>query len=216
MNGLTPLTPLTLYVDSNFISPYAMSAFVVLEEKGLPYEMRSLNLASGEQRAPGFAQGSLSGRVPTLVHGDFWLSESSAIDEYLEEVFPPPTYAAAYPADPRSRARARQIQAWLRSDFLPLRQARSTDVVFGKPSAEPLPDAARAAAEKLFAAVEGLLAPGAAHLFGAWSIADTDLALMLNRLVLNGDEVPERLATYARGQWQRPSVQRWVGLVRTL
>ena len=99
---------------------------------------------------------------------------------------------------------------------MPLRQARSTDVVFGKPSAEPLPDPARAAAEKLFAAVEGLLAPGAAHLFGAWSIADTDLALMLNRLVLNGDAVPERLATYARGQWQRPSVQRWVGLVRTL
>ena len=37
------------------------------EEKGLPYEMRPLNLASGEQRAPGFAQGSLSGRVPCII-----------------------------------------------------------------------------------------------------------------------------------------------------
>ncbi|MDH4191976.1 MAG: glutathione S-transferase, partial [Betaproteobacteria bacterium] len=36
------------------------------------------------------------------------------------------------------------------------------------------------------------------------------LALMLNRLVLNGDSVPERLAAYARRQWERPSVRRWV------
>ena len=35
---------------------------------------------------------------------------------------------------------------------------------------------------------------------------------MLNRLVLNGDEVPERLADYAAFQWQRASVQRFVAL----
>jgi glutathione S-transferase len=33
---------------------------------------------------------------------------------------------------------------------------------------------------------------------------------MLNRLVLNGDAVPEHLAVYAARQWQRPSVQLWV------
>ena len=38
--------------------------------------------------------------------------------------------------------------------------------------------------------------------------ADTDLALMLNRLVINGDAVPESLARYAHRQWQRPSVCR--------
>jgi glutathione S-transferase len=37
---------------------------------------------------------------------------------------------------------------------------------------------------------------------------------MLNRLVLNGDPVPERLALYARQQWQRPSVQLWLELKR--
>ena len=47
-------------------------------------------------------------------------------------------------------------------------------------------------------------------MFGEWSIADADLALMLNRLVLNGDAVPERIADYARDQWQRPSIQQWV------
>ena len=40
----------------------------------------------------------------------------------------------------------------------------------------------------------------ALHEKGLPCIADVDLALMLNRLVLNGDEVPTRLATYAQRQ----------------
>ena len=43
-------------------------------------------------------------------------------------------------------------------------------------------------------------------------LADTDLALMINRLVLHGDEVPERLVDYATFQWQRASVQRFIAL----
>lgn len=39
---------------------------------------------------------------------------------------------------------------------------------------------------------EHLLALGQPNLFGEWCIADTDLALMINRPVLHGDEVPER------------------------
>jgi glutathione S-transferase len=70
-------------------------------------------------------------------------------------------------------------------------------------------------AEKLFATAGVLLAHGGQNLFGEWSIADTDLALMLNRLVLNGDEVPAALADYATFQWQRASVQRYVALSQT-
>ena len=97
---------------------------------------------------------------------------------------------------------------------MPIRQERSTDVVFYKPMDAPLSAEATASAEKLFAAVEALLQTNALNLFGAWCIADTDLALMLNRLVLNGDPVPERIADYARHQWQRPSVQLWVNRAR--
>lgn len=35
---------------------------------------------------------------------------------------------------------------------------------------------------------------------------------MLNRLVLNGDEVPAALREYATRQWNRESVPAWVGL----
>jgi glutathione S-transferase len=41
-------------------------------------------------------------------------------------------------------------------------------------------------------------------LFGSWCIADVNLALMLNRMVLHGDPVPKRLADYAAHQFDRP------------
>lgn len=184
-----------------------MSAFVTLREKGLAFDLKTLNLAAQENNKASFAAASLTRRVPTLVHNDFSLSESSAISEYLDELFPEPP---VYPREPRARARARQIQAWLRSDLMPIRKERSTEVVFYKPTDAPLSAEASASAEKLFAAASALLPTNAPNLFGEWCIADTDLALMLNRLVLNGDPVPERLAVYARHQWQRPSVQLWV------
>ena len=80
----------TLYVDRAFVSPYALSAFVALEEKGVPFEMRPLDLAAGEHRQGDFRERSPTGRIPALSHGDFHLSESSAIDEYLEDLLAPP------------------------------------------------------------------------------------------------------------------------------
>ncbi|WP_010171834.1 glutathione transferase [Pseudomonas sp. PAMC 25886] len=202
---------LRLYVDAHFTSPYAMSAFVTLREKGLEFELVTLNLDTGENHSEAFAQLSLTGRVPTLVQGEFALSESSAITEYLEEVFP---QVPVYPAEPRQRARARQVQAWLRSDLMPIRQERSTLVVFYGLKGEPLSAAAQSAAQKLISAAQALLADGRDYLFGEWSIADVDLAVMLNRLILNGDSVPANLVAYARRQWQRPSVQEWVKQAR--
>jgi glutathione S-transferase len=150
---------------------------------------------------------SLTQRVPTLVHDDFALSESSAIAEYLHETLPG---NPLYPSEPRARARARQVQAWLRSDLMAIRQERSTEVLFYGRVGKPLSAAAQAATEGLFAAASALLPPGSENLFGSWCIADVDLALMLNRLVMNGDAVPEHLASYAQRQWERPAVQVWV------
>jgi glutathione S-transferase len=139
-----------------------------------------------------------------------YFSESSAIAEYLEEVFPPPKYPALYPLDPVARARARQVQAWLRSDLTPIREERPTTVVFLTPTSTKLSDKARSAAQKLFGLANSLLKDEESTLTGTWCLADTDLALMLNRLVLNGDDVPKNLERYAKRQWERPSVQRWV------
>lgn len=202
----------TLYVDDHYFSPYALSAFVALTEKGVAFTLETVALGAGEQQQPAYSALSLTQRVPTLVEGDFRLSESSAIDEYLEECFPAPDYVALYPASRRQRAKAREVQAWLRSDLGAIRTERPTEVVFGGLRMAPLTSAGRQGAEKLIAAAGKLLPEGQHTLFETWSIADTDLALMLNRLIMNGDAVPARLAAYAHAQWQRPSVQRWLML----
>ena len=201
-----------LYVDSNYVSPYAMSVFVALHEKNLPFEMIPLDLPGGAASTPAFTKTSITQRIPTLVEGDFSLSESSAITEYLDEAY---SGQALYPAETKARARARQVQAWLRSDFMPIRSERATIVLFYGPSATPLSEEAHRAAEVLFAGATELLSHGGPYLCGKeWGIADVDLAIMLNRLVLNGDDVPENLTAYAARQWQRPTVQLWMELKR--
>ncbi|MGY2193109.1 glutathione transferase [Pseudomonas pergaminensis] len=200
-----------LYVDHLYTSPYAMSVFVALREKGLAFDTITLDLDAAQQHAADFAQLSLTQRVPTLVEGDFALSESSAITEYLEQAYPE---TPLYPTDPKQRARARQVQAWLRSDLLAIRQERSTMVVFYGQKMPPLSPVAEAAAAKLIRAAQALLAGNPPYLFGEWSIADVDLAVMLNRLILNGDSVPAELVEYTRRQWQRPSAQAWVNQQR--
>ncbi|MFL5271736.1 MAG: glutathione transferase [Anaeromyxobacteraceae bacterium] len=201
---------LVLYAESRFESPYVFSCWVVLREKGIPFDVETMSLQAGEHRKGDYAARSVTGRVPALRHGDFWLSESSAIDEYLEEVFPPPAHARLYPADPRDRARARQIQAWVRSDLMPIREERPTSSVFSGSPVKPLSSDARSAAERLLAGADALVPSGDGFLFGAFGIADADLAMMLMRLVANGDPVPAKVAAYARRVWERPSVKSWV------
>jgi glutathione S-transferase len=200
---------LCLFVDARFISPYALSAFVALHEKGLLFEIRTVDLLVNEQQGSGYAASSLTRRVPTLIHKGFALSESSAIAEYVNEGFDGP---ALYPADSRARSRARQVQAWLRSDLEAIRHERTSEVMFHGLPVAPLSARARAEAERLFFAAQSLLS-SEEHLFGAWCMADVDLACMLNRLVLCGDAVPDRLAAYATRQWQRPSVRLWLDRV---
>lgn len=197
-----------LYIDAQYASPYAMSVYVALREKSIDFELKTLDLAANENRNETFGQLSLTQRIPTLVDGDFSLSESSAITEYLDEKY---SGVALYPQAAQQRARVRQVQAWLRSDMLDLRKERSTEVVFYRAQAKPMSLAAQTAANKLISGALSLLSHGHDHIAQSWSIADVDLSLMLNRLIFNGDEIPERLRQYAALQWQRESIQEWVG-----
>jgi glutathione S-transferase len=72
-----------LCVDSLFASPYAMSAFVSLREKELPFDVETVDLSANKNHESAFATTSITRRVPTSVHDGFALSESSAISEYI-------------------------------------------------------------------------------------------------------------------------------------
>ncbi len=200
-----------LYVDSNFASPYALVAHVSLVEKGLTFDMKSLEIFANAQKESAFAATSITRRIPTLIHDHFALSESSAICEYIDESF---AGTQLYPTGLRDRARARQVQAWVRSDLMPIREERPTFIVFCGARRPALSPQAIEATHKLFAAALQLLEGRTENLFDEWSIADVDLAMMLQRLVAHGDTVPQRLVDYANHQWLRPSVQQWINLRR--
>jgi glutathione S-transferase len=201
---------LTLHSDSFFISPYAFSAFVALEEKGVPYTLVTVSLPEGQHHRADYKDRALIGRVPALEHEGFWLSESGAIVEYLEDRFTPPEYRSALPEGIQDRARARMVMHWIRSDMMPIREERSTYTMFYERATQPLSPAGEAAAVRLIEIAERLIPAGATSLFGAWSIADSDLAFMLQRLIMNGYAVPARVRAFVDAQWQRPSVQKWV------
>jgi glutathione S-transferase len=196
-----------LYVDSNVASPYALAAYVSLVEKDLAFDVKSIEIFANAQKEAAFASTSITRRVPTLIHDHFALSESSAICEYIDESF---DGTPLYPVGLRDRARARQVQAWVRSDLMPIRDERPTFVVFCGARRPALSTQAIEASHKLFAAALQLLEGRAEFLFGNWSIADVDLAMMLQRMVAHGDPVPQQLVDYANHQWRRPSVQQWI------
>jgi glutathione S-transferase len=206
---MTPVEKLVLYVDSFWISPYAFSCFVTLEEKGLKYEARTVSLPDKEHHRPEYQLTSQTGRIPSLEHGDFAVSESSAIVEYLEDAFP--DTPRAFPQSPRDRARARQIMAWVRSDLMPIREERSTHTMFYERATKPLSPAAQDAAKRLLFFAQAVIPERKTSLFGVpWTAADTDLAFMLQRLGLSGYDLPGKVRGFVEAQWSRASVKRWV------
>jgi glutathione S-transferase len=214
----TTAPDLVLYGNDTWSSPYVLSCFVALTEKELPFEVRTIPLHQGAQRSASYVETSFTARVPSLVDGSFSLSESSAIVEYLEDRWPPPGHPALLPRDLQRRARARQIMAWLRSDLMPIREERSAEYVFyphdGLPALQPLSRHAQRAVRKLVSVAERIVPAGGGALFGDWCIADTDLAMMLQRLVRTNEPLPSRLRVFAEREWQRPSVQAYATRAR--
>jgi glutathione S-transferase len=199
---------LTLHAETLWCSPYVFSSWVALHELGLPFDVVEVSLLDLQNREPAYRDRSLTAKVPSLVHGGFWIAESSAIAEYLEDVFP--ERPRLFPRDPKARARARQLMAWMRSDLGALRDERPTVTMFFERAITPLSPRGEEAAAMLLRVAGQVLAPGATSLFGPWCLADSELAFMLHRLLLNEHDVPAGIRAFAETQWARPSVQSFV------
>jgi len=79
-----------------------------LYEKGIQFESRLLNLQKFEQHRPEYLALNPSGVVPTLVHDDRVIIESSIIIEYLDDAFPTP------PLRPSDAYWKSQVKLWLK------------------------------------------------------------------------------------------------------
>jgi len=208
---------ITLFHDDLWLSPFVASVFVTLQEKGLPFRTQPILLADGAQREVQFAQPSITARVPAVKVDDFWLTESLAIVEYLEDVFGAPTYPRVLPADLRERARARQVMGFVRSDVREIPQERSTATFFyadRRASLKPLSEPGRIAMARLLVIAERFVSSERTTVCSEWSIADLDLTLMLQRIALNGERLTDKLERYVHANWSRPSVQAFINLPR--
>ena len=202
---------LTLYVDGYFVNQWDASCIVALEEKHLAYSTARALLRDGAGVTPALTGRTSIARVPALQHGDVWLTESSAIIEYLDETFPPPAHPALLPADRHARAKARQWMAFVRSDLWALRTERSWWMCV-YPVTQPLRPLSRDAerdARELVALVERLAAAGdldPAH----WHMGHADLALTLIRLARTDHPLPDRAKLFLDAALARPSLRAYI------
>jgi GST-like protein len=70
-----------------FATPNGWKASIMLEELGLPYEVKLVHLGHGEQKQPAFLAINPNGKIPALVDNDAGVTvfESGAILIYLAE-----------------------------------------------------------------------------------------------------------------------------------
>lgn len=106
---------------SYFRSSASFRVRIALALKSLPYDYRTVHLVRNEQTGPAFAAVSPQRLVPLLKDGAATLTQSMAIIEYLDEVYPEPPLM---PADPLGRARVRSLSQDIACEIHPLDNLR--------------------------------------------------------------------------------------------
>jgi glutathione S-transferase len=100
----------------NPFSSNARRALLAARHLGVAVDIVSVDLAKGEQRTPEFLKLNPNGRVPVLVDGDFVLTESHAIMQYLADGVPGQT---VYPVEREARADVNRWLFWSAQHFQP-------------------------------------------------------------------------------------------------
>ncbi len=189
-------------------SPFVRKCRVVLEEKGIPYEMERL---APVPKTPELLAMHPMGKIPILRDGDVVVPDSSVICAYLERAHPAP---ALYPQDAAELAAALFFEEY--SD------TRMSEVIGGinfetfvKPQIlHQEPDLARAAEfrarlPELYDYLESRLSADREWLLPRFGIADAAVGAQLQGLVFAGEEIDAarwpRTAAYRRAIEARPS-----------
>ncbi|MEO7093192.1 MAG: glutathione S-transferase family protein [Polyangiales bacterium] len=100
----------------NPLSPNVRRVRLTAAVLGIELEEQVLDFAKGEHKSPEYLALNANGAVPTLVDGDFALTESRAIMQYLASKKPE---AGLLPKDEKDRADVTRWQFWDSSHFSP-------------------------------------------------------------------------------------------------
>ena len=88
-----------MIVYGSSLSPFVRKVLAFAAEKGIEAELKPTGLGNKD---PEFLEASPFGKMPGLRDGDFAISDSSAIVQYMEAIKPEPNLI---PTEPRARAR---------------------------------------------------------------------------------------------------------------
>ncbi len=111
----------------NDMSVCAQTVRLTLEEKGLDYGQKHLNLRRGDQREPAYLKLNPNGLVPTLVHDDVVVVESVVINEYIDDAF---EGVRLKPASASGRARMRFLTKQIDASIFQATAVVSISVAF--------------------------------------------------------------------------------------
>jgi glutathione S-transferase len=100
----------------NPLSPNVRRVRLTAAVLDLPLEEKTLDFTKGEHKSPEYLALNPNGAVPTLVDGDFVLTESRAIMQYLASKKPE---SGLLPRDEQVRAETTRWQFWDAAHFSP-------------------------------------------------------------------------------------------------
>jgi glutathione S-transferase len=194
-----------------------LRAHWMLAELDLPYQRRPITSRSGETLTPDYTRLNPSQKIPTLQDGDFVLSESAAIVNYLGMVYGT-TCGLCPPASPRERARYDQwcffVMMELDANTLyVIRKHEDLHDIYGE--APHALQAARDGFTRQAQAAARRLATGGPYVLGdTFSGADILLTTCLNGAIRRHIELPGSLQDYRRRTTAREAYQRALVLNR--
>jgi GST-like protein len=150
-------------------TPNGYKVSIALEELGLPYELRVLNLAEGEQKQPWFLAINPNARIPAIVDrdaDDFPVFESGAILVYLAE-----KTGRLMPSDPKGRSRVLQWLMFQMGGLGPMMGQANVFTRYFPEQVPPVIDRYLRESRRLLEVLDGRLAQSE-WLAGDYSIAD--------------------------------------------
>jgi glutathione S-transferase len=204
-----------LYIGNKNYSSWSMRPWVLMRQAGIAFDevmvrFDSFDADSDFKRA--LKDVNPVGKVPVLMDGDLAVWDTLAIAEYLAERFPE---KSLWPADPRSRARARSVCAEMHAGFTALRGACPMNIEAALPEVGALAwrdkPGVRADVARLEAMWTALLQThGGPMLFGEFSIADAYFAPVCMRLSTYGLPVSSTVRAYVDRVAALPGVAAWI------
>ena len=150
-------------------TPNGHKVSIALEELGLPYTLKVLDLSRGEQKTPAFLALNPNGRIPAIVDrdaDDFAVFESGACLIYLAE-----KTGQLMPTDVKGRSRVMQWLMFQMGGIGPMMGQANVFYRYFPEKIQPVIDRYQGETRRLFGVLDGQLKDHE-YLAGDYSIAD--------------------------------------------